>query len=169
MPSLRKSYPYFSLNCCTSNSGGVAVLSKFPLNVLYKHKSGNLIHFSITDDNLNTLSFIHCYCAPKRRNYYYRLILKRFNVVPESIITGDFNTNILNDKHSSYFKSMILTPLCMTPCQTPSKAKPTFYPRGRGKPKPLDWILLPPSISSLTSSVLKILPQSKPLYQIIVY
>ena len=84
--------------------------------------------------------------------------IKRFNVIPESIITGDLNTDIQND---SYFKSLIFNPLCLNANQNITKAKPTFYPRGKGNPKALDWVLLPPSFLEFNIDC-SLLPQTTP-------
>ena len=158
LPAIKKLYKHFALGCCASNSGGIAILSKNPIIVHYTHKSGNLIHFSVVDDMNNSIPFIHCYASPSRRQYYYRLILKRSNIIPESIITGDLNTAIIND---SYFKSLIFNPLCLTPNQDLTTSKPTFFPRGKGSPKSLDCILLPPSFLDFNVST-SLLPQTSP-------
>ena len=158
LPAIKKLYKHFALGCCASNSGGIAILSKNPIIVHYTHKSGNLIHFSVVDDMNNSIPFIHCYASPSRRQYYYRLILKRSNIIPESIITGDLNTDVIND---SYFKSLIFNPLCLTPNQDLATSKPTFFPRGKGNPKSLDWILLPPSFLDFNVST-SLLPQTSP-------
>ena len=97
----------------------------------------------MTPNNSNPV--IHyCYVSP-------------FNVIPESI-TGDLNTDIQND---SYFKSLIFNPLCLNANQNITKSKPTFYPRGKGNPKALDWVLLPPSFLEFNIDC-SLLPQTTP-------
>lgn len=156
--SIAKKYPFFSLGCSSSCAGGVAILSKTPITVHYKHKSGNLVHFSLKDDDGNSISFIHCYASPKKRRYYFRLILKRSNVIPGSIITGDLNTDIESD---SYFKTLLFNPLCLIPSQDITSSKPTFIPRNKTSPKALDWLLFP-SIFCDFNITCSILPQTSP-------
>ena len=132
LPRLKSVYPFFKSSSSSSSSGGVSIISKNPIIIHYIHKSGNLIHVSVLDDHQNSIPFILCYASPNERRYYYRLILKRSNVIPDSIICGDLNTDIHND---SYFKHLLLDPLCLTPNDDPSKCTPSFFPRGKGTPK----------------------------------
>ena len=41
------------------------------------------------------------------------------------------------------FKNSLLKPLCLTPDQAPTNAQISFFPRGLGTPRRLDWLLLP--------------------------
>ena len=128
----------------SSASGGVSVISKIPIKIHYMHDSGNLIHFSVSDGDDNSIPFILCYANPKEPYYYYNLILERAEIIPDSIICGDMNTDLIKDH---YFNQLLLKPLLLTPDTDPDTAKPTYFPRGNGSPKHLDWFLLPPSLS----------------------
>ena len=154
---LRSVYPYFCNNSIASNKGGVSVISKIPLTIHCIHSSGNLIHFSISDVNDNHLPFILCYASPTQRRYYWNIIIERFNIIPDSIIAGDLNTDIVND---NYFKNSLLKPLCLSPDQEPSNAIISFIPRGNGSPRRLDWLLLPCSFYSHYDTSSTLLPQT---------
>ena len=122
------------------------------------HKSTNKNNFNVKSNQSN--DDIKVVKRTRNRRYYYRLILKRFNVIPDSIITGDLNTDIHND---NYFNELLMKPLCLSPDTDPSDCKPTFFPRGNGNPKHLDWMLLPASLSSLTSSTVLTRQTSPPI------
>ena len=152
---LRKLYP----NSPASNSGGVTVLSKHPLTIHYNHDSGNLIHFSIGDDKENYIPVILCYASPGRRRDYWSLCAERFNEIPDSIIAGDFNSNIKDDH---FFINSFVKPLCLLPDEDPETSTPSFYPRGLGCIKRLDWVFLPCIIASSFDTSTNILPQTSP-------
>ena len=157
IPRLRSVYPHFCNNSISSNKGGVSVLSRIPLTIHCIHSSGNLIHFSIQDDNMNHIPFILCYASPSQRRFYWNLIVERFNIIPDTIVAGHLNTDILND---NYFKNSLLKPLCLTPDQAPTNAQMSFFPRGLGTPRRLDWLLLPCSFYSYYDTSSTLLPQT---------
>ena len=144
LPRLKSYYEHYCNVSPSSASGGVSVISKIPIKIHYMHDSGNLIHFSVSDGDDNSIPFILCYANPKEPYYYYNLILERAEIIPDSIICGDMNTDLIKDH---YFNQLLLKPLLLTPDTDPDTAKPTYFPRGNGSPKHLDWFLLPPSLS----------------------
>ena len=160
LPRLKSVYEHFCNVSPSTASGGVTVISKIPLKIHCKHDSGNLIHFSVSDDESNSIPFILCYANPKEPYYYYNSILERSNIIPDSIICGDMNTDLIRDR---YFKHLLLKPLLLTPDTPPINAKPTYFPRGNGSPKHLDWFLFPPSFSINFKFKTKLVPQITPL------
>ena len=157
---LKNLYEHFCNASPSSASGGVSIISRIPLNIHYIHESGNLIHYSINDVDINSISFVLCYANPKEPHYYYNQILERCEIIPDSIVCGDLNTDITNDH---FFKQILLKPLLLTLDTDPSVAKPTYYPRGNGTPKHLDWFLLPPSFSSSDFTIkTDLVPQISP-------
>ena len=155
LPRLKSTYEHYCNVSPSSASGGVSVISKIPIKIHCKHDSGNLIHFSVSDDDNNSIPFILCYANPKEPYYYYNLILERSDVIPDSIICGDMNTDLIKDH---YFK-----PLLLTPDTEPTTAKPTYFPRGNGNPKHLDWFLFTPSFSLDFKFSTKLIPQISPV------
>ena len=141
LPRLKSYYEHYCNVSPSSASGGVSVISKIPIKIHYMRDSGNLIHFSVSDGDDNSIPFILCYANPKEPYYYYNLILERAEIIPDSLICGDMNTDLIKDH---YFNQLLLVkPLLLTPDTDPDTAKPTYFPRATEASR----LVFPPSIS----------------------